>query len=131
MATRFINSDRDTPLLLLPDLLDRVPADHLVHFWKRAPSRRLRRSGRAWPKFASDAEERKFLQSYSFAAYFEAKASGDLAKSRQAASRVRSIRFKADEDSWLASEAARRQTSISAVGRDLVRGGRRRRPKAA
>jgi hypothetical protein len=28
MATRFVNVDRDTPLLLPPDLRDWVPADH-------------------------------------------------------------------------------------------------------
>jgi hypothetical protein len=28
MATRFVNIDRDTPLLLPPDLRDWVPADH-------------------------------------------------------------------------------------------------------
>ena len=32
MAARFITIDRDTPLLLPPDLRDWVPADHLVHF---------------------------------------------------------------------------------------------------
>ena len=32
MATRFVSVDRDTPLLLPPDLRDWVPADHLVHF---------------------------------------------------------------------------------------------------
>jgi transposase len=32
MATRFVSTDRDTPLLLPPDLRDWVPADHLVHF---------------------------------------------------------------------------------------------------
>jgi transposase len=32
MATRFVSIDRDTPLLLPPDLRDWVPADHLVHF---------------------------------------------------------------------------------------------------
>jgi transposase len=32
MATRFIPIDRDTPLLLPPNLRDWVPADHLVHF---------------------------------------------------------------------------------------------------
>jgi hypothetical protein len=32
MATRFVNVDRDTPLLLPPDLRDWVPADHLAHF---------------------------------------------------------------------------------------------------
>ena len=32
MATRYVNIDRDTPLLLPPDLRDWVPADHLVHF---------------------------------------------------------------------------------------------------
>ena len=32
MATRFIPLDRDTPLLLPPNLRDWVPADHLVHF---------------------------------------------------------------------------------------------------
>jgi len=32
MATRFVNLDRDTPLLLPPNLRDWVPADHLVHF---------------------------------------------------------------------------------------------------
>ena len=32
MATRFISIDRDTPLLLPPNLRDWVPDDHLVHF---------------------------------------------------------------------------------------------------
>jgi transposase len=32
MATRFVVIDRDTPLLLPPNLRDWVPADHLVHF---------------------------------------------------------------------------------------------------
>ncbi len=32
MATRFVPIDRDTPLLLPPDLRDWVPVDHLVHF---------------------------------------------------------------------------------------------------
>jgi transposase len=32
MATRFVPIDRDTPLLLPPDLRDWVPEDHLVHF---------------------------------------------------------------------------------------------------
>jgi transposase len=32
MATRFVNIDRDTPMLLPPDLRDWVPADHLAHF---------------------------------------------------------------------------------------------------
>jgi len=32
MATRFVPLDRDTPLLLPPNLRDWVPADHLVHF---------------------------------------------------------------------------------------------------
>ncbi len=32
MATRFVSVDRNTPLLLPPDLRDRVPADHLAHF---------------------------------------------------------------------------------------------------
>ena len=32
MARRFVNVDRDTALLLPPDLRDWVPADHLVHF---------------------------------------------------------------------------------------------------
>jgi transposase len=32
MATRFVPIDRDTPLLLPPNLRDWVPADHLVHF---------------------------------------------------------------------------------------------------
>jgi transposase len=32
MATRFVNVDRDTPLLLPPDLRDWVPADQLAHF---------------------------------------------------------------------------------------------------
>src|SRR6266511_3791884 len=32
MATRFVPVDRDTPLLLPPDLRDWVPDDHLVHF---------------------------------------------------------------------------------------------------
>ena len=32
MATRFVAIDRDTPLLLPPNLRDWVPGDHLVHF---------------------------------------------------------------------------------------------------
>lgn len=32
MATRFVPIDRDTPLLLPPNLRDWVPAGHLVHF---------------------------------------------------------------------------------------------------
>jgi len=32
MATRFVSIDRNTPLLLPPDLRDWVPADHLAHF---------------------------------------------------------------------------------------------------
>lgn len=32
MATRFVSIDRDTPLLLPPNLRDWVPADHLDHF---------------------------------------------------------------------------------------------------
>jgi transposase len=32
MATRFVSIDRDTPLLLPPNLRDWVPAGHLVHF---------------------------------------------------------------------------------------------------
>lgn len=32
MATRFVPIDRDTPLLLPPNLREWVPADHLVHF---------------------------------------------------------------------------------------------------
>lgn len=32
MATRFVTIDRDTPLLLPPDLRQWVPADHLVHY---------------------------------------------------------------------------------------------------
>ena len=32
MATRFVSVDRNTPLLLPPDLRDWVPADHLAHF---------------------------------------------------------------------------------------------------
>ena len=32
MATRYVNIDRETTLLLPPDLRDWVPADHLVHF---------------------------------------------------------------------------------------------------
>ncbi len=32
MPARFATVDRETPMLLLPDLLDWVPQDHLVHF---------------------------------------------------------------------------------------------------
>lgn len=32
MAQRFVNIDRDTPMLLPPDMRDWLPADHLVHF---------------------------------------------------------------------------------------------------
>ena len=32
MAARFVNSDRDTPLILPPDLRDWVSQGHLVHF---------------------------------------------------------------------------------------------------
>jgi hypothetical protein len=35
MASRFVNVDRATPLLLPPDLRDRVPADHLAYNLKR------------------------------------------------------------------------------------------------
>ena len=31
-ATRFVDIDRDTAMLLPPDLRDGVPANHLVHF---------------------------------------------------------------------------------------------------
>ena len=32
MATRFVNIDHDTPLLLPPDLRDWLPEGHMVHF---------------------------------------------------------------------------------------------------
>ena len=32
MAVRLVNIDRNTPLLLPPDLRDWVPDDHIVHF---------------------------------------------------------------------------------------------------
>lgn len=32
MSTRFVSIDRNTPLLLPPDLRDWIPADHLAHF---------------------------------------------------------------------------------------------------
>ena len=32
MAARFVNIDRDTPMLLPPDLRDWLPEDHMVHF---------------------------------------------------------------------------------------------------
>jgi hypothetical protein len=32
MGSRFLNIDRDTPLLLPPNLRDWVPSDHLSHF---------------------------------------------------------------------------------------------------
>lgn len=32
MAAKFVNIDRDTPLLLPPDLRDWVGAEHMVHF---------------------------------------------------------------------------------------------------
>ena len=32
MSTRFISIDRETPMLLPPDLRDWVPEKHLVHF---------------------------------------------------------------------------------------------------
>ena len=32
MATRFVNVDRDTPMLLPPDLREWVPEDDMVHF---------------------------------------------------------------------------------------------------
>lgn len=32
MASKFVNVDRDTPMLLAPDLRDWVPAKHIVHF---------------------------------------------------------------------------------------------------
>jgi hypothetical protein len=32
MAVRFVSLDHDIPMLLPPDLRDRVPADHIVHF---------------------------------------------------------------------------------------------------
>lgn len=36
MATRFVTVDRETPMLLPPDLREWVPADHLVHFMMAA-----------------------------------------------------------------------------------------------
>lgn len=35
MAARFVNIDRQTPMLLPPDLRDWVPEDDLVHFVDR------------------------------------------------------------------------------------------------
>ena len=32
MPARYVTVDRETPMLLPPDLRDLVPADHLVHF---------------------------------------------------------------------------------------------------
>jgi hypothetical protein len=32
MPARYVTVDRETPMLLPPDLRDRVPTDHLVHF---------------------------------------------------------------------------------------------------
>ena len=32
MAARFVSVDRNTPMLLLPDLREWVPEDDLVHF---------------------------------------------------------------------------------------------------
>ena len=32
MPARYVTVDRETPMLLPPDLRDWVPADHLVHF---------------------------------------------------------------------------------------------------
>jgi hypothetical protein len=32
MSARFVSVDRDTPMLLPPDLRERVPEDDLVHF---------------------------------------------------------------------------------------------------
>lgn len=32
MATKFVNVDRNTPMLLAPDLRDWLPSDHIVHF---------------------------------------------------------------------------------------------------
>ena len=32
MAERFVNLDRETPLLLPPDMRDWVPQDDMVHF---------------------------------------------------------------------------------------------------
>jgi hypothetical protein len=32
MPARYVTVDRETPMLLVPDLRDWVPADHLVHF---------------------------------------------------------------------------------------------------
>lgn len=53
MPARYVIVDRETPLLLPPDLRDWVPADHLVHFiidavaelkhWPALAARRLRR----------------------------------------------------------------------------------------
>ncbi len=36
MAARFVNVDRNTPMLLPPDLRDWVPEDHIVHFIAQA-----------------------------------------------------------------------------------------------
>ncbi len=32
MPARYVTVDRETPMLLPPDLRDWVPADHLLHF---------------------------------------------------------------------------------------------------
>ena len=32
MGAKFVNIDRDTPMLLPPDLRDWLPEDHMVHF---------------------------------------------------------------------------------------------------
>jgi transposase len=32
MSAKFVNIDRDTPMLLPPDLREWLPEDHLVHF---------------------------------------------------------------------------------------------------
>ena len=47
MPARFVSVDRDTPMLLPPDLRDWVPEDDLVHFVIEAVT------GSRWSTFAS------------------------------------------------------------------------------
>ena len=41
MPARYVTVDRETPMLLPPDLRDWVPADHLVHFMIDGQSNRM------------------------------------------------------------------------------------------
>ena len=59
MSARFVSVDRETPMLLPPDLRDWVPEDDLVHFVIEAVDRLHRRhpyQGEVAPLFGAKGE---------------------------------------------------------------------------